>query len=399
MTNDSAAHQRDFGGFIGPENLLHLVRNTAPYYFTSVGRDLVAPCPAPTHLIDLVNEPVGWLQILRHGRQLHDSSPTSPEAHVDYFALCLASHMATVATFVPTDVDTKIRDALWHPDTDRSALERMAAATLAAHQWDQRPISARWIVAPDHQPVGGHDGEWLGVAVGALGCFLRLGDQDWSERLYNAIDAELQRQAAAFTVQRHVKDGDIDLLRLAAILTHNVGDVDQGLKSWREAAQHPYAEKLRRLAHENITQYNGVYQIAAQLYKELLSAEGHRHYPLRDVRALRSSPDFLLPLGPCFDDWGRQLATHEKFNHTARAELLTALLAGCRKVPGQVGYYRAIAGMQDALGNLDVLSKYLSSAALKALKDPALKQHIAIKQISFESSLRKRAAAVLQSFM
>ena len=393
----SALH-RDFGGFIGPDNLLSLVRNTAPYLFTSVGRAMAQPCPAPTQLIHLVAQPVGWLQILRHGRQLSESEPDTPTGHVDYFALCLASHMATVATFVPTDVDNKIRDALWHPDTDRGALEIMAEAALAAHAWDQRLISTRWIAAPGHEPVGGHDGEWLGVAVGALGCFIRLKDTTWSERLFAAIDAELMREAAAFSAQRQLPNGEIDLLRLATILTHNVGDVDQGLKSWREAEQHPLAGRLRRLAHENSTPYNGIFHLAAHLYKQLLSSEGHRHYPLRDVRALRSSPDYLLPLGPCFDDWGRAMANHADFSPASRADLLTSLLAGCRKVAGQVGYYRAIAGMQDGLGNLDVLGKYLPSAATKALKDPILKQQIAIKQISFESSLRKRAHVLLNEF-
>ena len=386
---------RDFGGFIGPENLLSLVRNTAPYWFGGTGRRLVAELPQPGRLIDLVDTPHGWLQILRHGRQLADSSPKTPEAHADYFALCLACHMATVATYVPTDVDNKIRDALWHPDTDRAALERMEAATFAAKQWDQRLYSTRWIAAPRHQPVGGHDGEWLGVAVGALGCFLRLGDQLRSERLFAAVDAELARQAAAFSAQRQVKDGELDLLRLAAILTHNVGDVDQGLRSWREQERHPFADRLRRLAHENATPYGGIYQLAARLYKELLAAEGHRHYPLREVRPLRGSAEFLLPLGPCFDDWGRKLGSHPDFNAASRGELLAALIAGCRKVPGQVGYYRAIAGLQDAVGNLDVLAKHLPGAAQKALKDVELRRQIAVKQISFESTLKKRTQAIL----
>jgi hypothetical protein len=252
---------RDFGGFIGPENLLSLVRNTAPYWFGGYGRRVMTEVSAPSRLIDLVDTPFGWLQILRHGRQLAESSPKTPEAHVDYFALCLACHMSTVATFVPTDVDTKIRDALWHPDTDRGALERMADAVLAAKAWDQRSYSVRWVAAPGHEPVGGHDGEWLGVAVGALGCFLRLGDTDRGDRLFAAIDAELTREAAAFRAQRQVKDGEIDLLRLAAILTHNVGDVDQGLRSWREQERHPLAQRLGRLAHENAVPYEGTYQI------------------------------------------------------------------------------------------------------------------------------------------
>ena len=138
--------------------------------------------------------------------------------------------------------------------------------------------------------------------------------------------------------------------------------------------------------------------MAATLYKQLLSAEGHRHYPLRDAKALRSSPDFLLPFGPFFDDWGRTLGAHPDFNPAARGELLAALLAGCRKVPGQVGYYRAIAGLEDAVGNLDVLAKHLPGASQKALKDPELRRAIAIKQVSFESALKKRAGVVLAGF-
>lgn len=388
---------RQFDGFIGPANLLSLVRNTAPWLFLSWAKELAPPAPEPEHLIDLVDQPFGWLQILRHGRRLAEDEPGTPEAHADYFALCLACHWATVASFVPTDVDTKIRDALWHPRNDRGALERMATAVLALRRWDSARISARWVDTPLGH-VGGHDGEWLGVAVGALGCFLRLGVAPWSERLFAAIDAELERETAAFRALRAMPGRELDLLRLAAVLTHNVGDVDQGLRSWRETESHPLAQRLRHLAHENATPYGGTCQAAAALYKQILAAEGHRHYPLRDVKALRSSPDFLLPFGPCFDDWGRKLGAHPDFNPTARGELLAALIAGCRKVPGQVGYYRAIAGLEDAVGNLDVLAKHLPGASQKALKDPELRRAIAVKQVSFESALKKRAAAVLAGF-
>ena len=80
---------------------------------------------------------------------------------------------------------------------------------------------------------------------------------------------------------------------------------------------------------------------------------------------------------------------------TERGELLAALIAGCRKVPGQLGYYRAMAGLQDAVGNLDVLTKHLPGAAVKALKDPELRKLIAVKQVSFESTLKKRTQLLL----
>ena len=71
-----------------------------------------------------------------------------------------------------------------------------------------------------------------------------------------------------------------------------------------------------------------------------LSSEGHRHYPLRPVKALRRSPVTLLPLSPFLDDWGKAVAQLEESH-----EVLAALVTGCQKVEGQQGYYRAIAGM------------------------------------------------------
>jgi hypothetical protein len=383
-----------FDGFIGPENLLSLVRNTAPWLFTGFGRGLAVPAPSAARLIDLVDAPFGWLQILRQGEQLAALDAPDAAARTDYFALCLACHMATVASFVPTDVDTKIRAALWR-DRDPAVVQRLGDAALAAHGWDLGHVSARHVEVAGHGRVGGHDGEWLGVAVGALGAFIRLGDSTRSERFFAAIDAELEREARAFRAVAATPGQELDALRLAAILTHNVGDVDQGLGGWgEEALTHPHHARLRRLAHENAAPYGGSYQRAAALYKQLLSAEGHRHYPLRAVKALRSSPDLLLPFGPFFDDWGRTIASHEALSDAARGEVLAALLAGCRKIAGQAGYFRAIAGMEDGRG-LDAFAKHLPGSARQALKDPELRRLVAIKQVSFESTLRKRAQTLL----
>ena len=112
------------------------------------------------------------------------------------------------------------------------------------------------------------------------------------------------------------------------------------------------------------------------------------------MKALRSSPDLLLPFGPFFDDWGRTIASHEGLSDAARGEVLAALLAGCRKIAGQAGYFRAIAGMEDGRG-LDAFAKHLPGSARQALKDPDLRRLVAIKQVSFESTLRKRAQALL----
>ena len=56
-------------------------------------------------------------------------------------------------------------------------------------------------------------------------------------------------------------------------------------------------KKFSRLAHERNERYGGEFFRAKIIYKELLSAEGHRHYPLREPKCLRMTPDLMLPLG------------------------------------------------------------------------------------------------------
>lgn len=391
-----------FGDGIGPANLLGLVRHTAPWLWQRRFDPLAPETPPPgTRLADLAGGAAGWLAVVRAGERLQATPRPSPDERVDYFALCVACHHATVATFCPTDVDTRIRGHRWR-DPDPTVLARQAALTMAMHGWDPRPVSARVVVRPGG-PVSGHDGEWLGVASGGLGGFLAVADAVAADAMGAAIEAELGREAREFRAcaeaVRRGKGDELELLALAVVLTHNVGDVDQGVSHWPDAiAGSPEAmrwkARLHRLAHENATPFAGAFQIAAALYKRIMAAEGHRHYPLRQVKALRAAPDLLLPIGPCLDAWGELVAGHRDLDLDEKAEILAALAAGCRKIPGQVGYHRAIAGMAAGTG-LDQLAKRLNAGARQALKDPEIKRHLQLRRVSFESSLRKQAQATL----
>lgn len=383
---------RRFNGQIGPANLLGLVRNTAPFLF----RPDAEPLEPGVRLSALAHQPLGWRRIIAAGAAFDYADVPTVAQRVDYFALCLACHFATVATFIPTDVDAKIRGVLWDPRDDRACLRAMADIAMAAALWDVSSVSTRMIATANSGPVSGHNGEWLGVACGAIGCFLALGDHDYADRLYGAVVAELEREAAAFRRVQRSATAELDVLRLSAALTHNVGDVDQGLSFWREDLRsHPYHVQLHHLAHENTQPFGSTYQVAAGVYKLLMASEGHRHYPLRTVKALRDSPDLLLPISPFLDEWGALIARHEALTHDDRAEVVAALLTGCKKIPGQLGYYRALAGIDESLGGLDVLAKRLPGATRSLLKDGELRRMIAVKRISFESALRKRTAAAV----
>ena len=177
-------------------------------------------------------------------------------------------------------------------------------------------------------PLSGHDGEWLGVMVGAWGAFLRQGDFHRADEAEELILNELNREAAAFRYLRSLPSSpnvDTILLKLAAIMTHNVGDVDQGLSYWlidgeipssaseptttivtdlklhpMKVGGHVAMEKFlcfSKLAHERYERFGGEFGRAKMLYKKLVSAEGHRNYPLREAKCLRKSPDFMLPIG------------------------------------------------------------------------------------------------------
>lgn len=383
-----------FNGTIGPGNLLSLVRNTAPFLF-----DPAFGFPKPKargRLIELGGHPYGWLDILRAADELPATSNPSPEEREDYFALCLACHHATVATFVPTDVDSKIRGVLWQQRLDPASRRRMFDLVLNALNWDISRVSTRTTELSGVSPVSGHNGEILGVMAGALGTFVQHKDLEYAHKAAEAIDAELKREAHEFKFALNQAGREIDLLRLAMSLTHNCGDLDQGISFWSTNALYDsYRLLFGRLAHENTVPYGSMYQIAALLYKSLLASEGHRHYPLRDVHCLRRSPDFLLPLGPFFDVWGERIATHPALSTDDRAEVLTALLMGCKKIKGQVGYFRAISGFAHGASLLEKFASLLPGSIRHELRTPEVKRQVELSKTSFESSMRKWALQVL----
>ncbi len=348
--------------------------------------------------MDLGSGPLGFLKILQHGNQI-ELAGTREEQLEDYFALCLSAHHATVATFVPTDVDTKIRGLLWRETREPEVLGRMLALTLEMGKWTLDGISTRFDRVANSGPVSGHDGERLGTLAGALGRAASIGDAALVAKAEEAIDTELEREAVAFRIALHEPGQELLALRLAMSLTHNVGDLDQGISFWDGKGNAlPAKARFHRLAHENRQPYQGTFTAAASIYKSALASEGHRHYPLRPIRGLRQSPDLLLPLGPCLDDWGALVGRHPALSAADRVEVLSALVTGCKKVPNQQGYYRALSGWHEsAARTYDAAVNSAPNAVQKLMREAPFRQAIAVPRVSFESMLRKKVIAVRQS--
>ena len=373
--------------YISPSGLLELIWNTAPYVLERL--------PAEPSL-SLAAAPDGFLHILgavRAEPELRDEA-----ALLRYFALCLASHHTTVATYVPTDVDSKIRGLLWRETKDRETLRAMFRLGLAMHGWTLDGYSLRTIDCGVHGIVSGHDGEWLSVMAGALGRFMALGDEEYVVLSHAAIHAELIREARAFADVCLTPGRELDTMRVAMSVLHNLGDLNQGISFWSgPSARSASAQQFERLAQENVAGYGGIFRFPGELYKEMLASEGHRHYPLRAVKSLRRAAEFMLPLGPFLDEYGSRLATTPLLKGEEKTEALEAMVRGCKKVPGQSGYFRAIAGFREASTRVfDDSVARMPTSSQKLLKEPEMQKRLAVPRRSFESTYCKRVELLRQ---
>ena len=367
----AAAPAPAWSRWISPETLIAQVRNTAPF--------LSLPAPESGRLTGLGCAPDGFLRILASWRNLLSSALAHEEQLQDYFAVCLACHHATVATFVPTDVDTKIRGILWRESRDPDVLRPMLRLALASRAWIEDGISIRAV-----RGVSGHNGEQWSAIAGGLGRLLELGDTASAGEALAAIESEIGREQAIFDAAAAEPGAELDLLRLSMTLAHNRGDLTQGMSFWkRTPATAPLMEHLSA---------RGRFPLAVRIYQHTgLSAEGHRHYPLREVKALRRSAATLLPLCPFLDEWGGTVARLEESH-----EVLAALAAGCHRVQGQQGYYRAIAGIRSAgAGAFDRAASRTPNSAQRLLREAALRKLIDVPRESFEAMMRKRARTAL----
>jgi hypothetical protein len=163
--------QKELRRGIDPKILLSHVENTMPYLFHTQ-----SPLTPYTQIV---------LQARSKEHFTHD----------EYFALCLAAHASTVATFVPTDVDNQIRKHLWHAPLQYT--EKMARLTLESLSWDYRPVTTRYQEA-NHYYVSGHQGEWFSVAVGVYAAH-RKSQPSLAEQIKEAILREVRQEAEIFS--------------------------------------------------------------------------------------------------------------------------------------------------------------------------------------------------------
>lgn len=322
-----------------------------------------------------------------------------------YLRLLLAAHHATVATFVPTDVDSHIRHHAWQR-CETAADLRVAAAVLdETAAWSQPEVSARVVEVPGVGAISGHDGEWMAVRAGALGRALALDDDATLDAQVAFLDAALERHAEAFAAVRAAKGRELLALTVVATVAHNLGDLSRVVDQWPTKTAKALSLRRRyvRLGHE--TDGDPRFALAGRIYKRAMASENPRFLGLRAARSLRVHRDLLLGIGPFFDAWGETIARHPVLDDDApggdaggRGAVLAALVQSHLAAPTVQGFLRAIAGFhRAAAGGVERYADAVAARERGALKAGAIREALGVDRERFEARMVNRYRAALDA--
>jgi len=321
-----------------------------------------------------------------------DESLESPDALLRALRLRLAAHYATVATFVPTDVDAHIRHHMWMTIADPEVLSAAVGHTDEAAARDPKLVSERVT-----NGISGHNGEWLSVRAGALGRALTLGALPETDRLCTQIDADLAHEERVFAEALDGGAPATTVLALATTLAHNLGDLSRVVDAWPRAVEAPaIRERYSQLGHAGRGNERRNFLLAGALNKEIMALENHRFLALRKPRALRRSRSLLLPVGPWFDAWGEALLRSEHLDNADRAEVVTALIELHLASPAQQGCLRALAGIhRTTRGGLGFYAEALPARVRKEIGRGRIREAVDLAPEHFEARIEKRLRAAL----
>ena len=119
---------------------------------------------APQTLRDEVQSTAAWA--LQQDTPASRALKTEPEGEVAYFRMQMAAHYTTLDTFVPTNVDSRIRFHTWQETNDEKTFAEHVAVLEEVHSWPVSAVSNRTVQLGDEW-LAGHYGEWNSIRAGA----------------------------------------------------------------------------------------------------------------------------------------------------------------------------------------------------------------------------------------
>jgi hypothetical protein len=315
-------------------------------------------------------------------------------SHIDlteYFHLCLAAHWTTAGTFVPTDVDNQIREGLWRHETVGSHIQRMARLTIEAWSWNYEQVTNRKSYNPARgQVMSTHEGTWLSVAIGAYNALIKNKRAELAQDIADVILAEIEKEEKLLIELREKRD-HINFLRSTALMAHNFGDLDRVMDQWSMNPEDPFYQRIYKLGHQLNVNYSQIFVYSGQVNKAFLAQENHRHMSMRQPRGLRKSHQFLIPVGPFMDEWGRTLAESKILTNEEKVEIIAAFYEGFTRQDLALGYTRAFHGMIKALPDgLEALGRELPFDFYQTLKKSKFASFAEVERGEFEDAFKKR---------
>ncbi len=339
---------------------------------------------APRVLASQVRGTAGWLWADPRARAVIEILEREERRETASLDMMLAAHFATVATFVPTDVDARIRHHVWAAMDDAESIEQASTIVDRIASWDPTLVSARCV---GH--LSGHDGEWLGVRAGAAGRAHAVGDHELAARIGAQIDAEVDREEAMFAEALRAGEAQRALC-IATTVAHNLGDLSRVVDQW-PAAIRARGQRWIRLGHDDASVRRPALVAAGALNKAMMALENHRFLALRKARGLRASRDLLLPFGPWFDAWGETIAKHATLDDDARSDVVTALLEIHLASPDQLGCLRALAGIhRSTRGGLETHAARLPARLRKEPQRGRVREALDVTPAHFAARVQKR---------
>lgn len=369
---------------VAPETLLAQVKNTAAWC-------LDGPVDGDAY---------AWRRALLDA----PSTEHRHDARWSYFKLLLSAHFATVATFVPTDVDSHIRHHAWQACDEVESLEIGVDVLDLWETWPVAEVSAR-VVESAAGPLSGHDGELMSVRAGALGRAIELGADGLVDRLVAKLDAAIDRHAAAFESVADRRGRELEALQLAPTIAHNLGDLSRVVSEWPSRRQAAAALKSRfgRLGRAEESGPRDRFARVSTVNRLVTAEENHRFLALRAAKPLRLGRSLLMGLGPFFEPWGLAVARDALLAEDSEGERLgghaavvAALLEGHLAAPALQGFLRALSGLHRALpGGLDALADKVPARLRKTLRAGAVREALGVSEERFTQRMFKRYTQAL----
>jgi hypothetical protein len=227
------------------------------------------------------------------------------------------------------------------------------------------------------------------VAIGAYCALVKNSKTKLASDMADIILEEVKKEEQILIQLREDRD-HINFLRAAPLMAHNFGDLDRVMICWEMDGSDPFFKKVFKLGHQLNDDYDPILVYTGKVNKEFSSKENHRHMEMRSPKCLRRSCEFLIPVGPFMDDWGKTLGQTDKLSLDEKGEIVAALFAGFNREAQAFGYVRAYSSLMNELENgLSSLEQAIPYDLISNIKKSDFSKLASTSRQEFEDSYVK----------